>query len=317
MSNKDIVHFLENKRRKFEFSHQVIVQEEGKSLYNEPSTDEAISSLDQYNGKMLTVITSKLVDDDLYYLLNGEDGILGWFQPEKSIEVYKKKKEPVSVDFENYVTPPIHKVMNIKGDMNLAFKGKKLTSNYWTIYEDELYEALYARNRFIGWAHTSALLKTISFEQPRIVNIEDIEYKKVYEDVQLTGEVDWHFDAESDLKLVAYSLGGDRFQLAQNDREAWISMPELGDVAGIESIGENSNEEILMDDLLYSIEEERQQSKNNMVKLIKETFKYRKEIEDLQERNRRMEERYNNLKASKLGRLQTKIWERKKKRRGR
>lgn len=314
MSNPVIIDFLQKHRMNFDFSHHIIVNEKNKSLYKTIDLDEIVGELDQYNGRMLRVISHKLVDGELYYLLERSKEILGWFQSDTSIELYKKHTEMVRIDFDNYVTPAIHKLMNIKGDMNLAFKDKRLLSMYYCFYNGEIYEALYANKRFVGWSHSDYLERGVTSDESPEAFIENISAFTVYKNSQLEDAVQWTFDEKELLKINVVFPDSRIFKLSQGNREGWIqerNSPQLNTFTKISSKREEL-EDILMYDLLKNIEKERSISKNNMIKLLRENLYLQEELTKKNDRVTRITQLYNNLKNSKLGRLQTRIWQSRK-----
>lgn len=314
MPNPFIVDFLQKYRKKFDFSHHIIVNEKNKSLYKTIDLDEVVGELDQYNGRMLRVISHKVVQGDIYYLLERSKEILGWFQSETSIELYKKNTEMVRVDFENYVTPPLHNLMNIKGDMNLAFKDKRLLSMYYCFFNGEIYEALYANKRFIGWSHSDHLERGVTLKDVEGTYIKNINSYTVYKNSQLEDTVQWTFNEEETVNVSVVFPKSQIFKINQGTRDGWIqeyNNNQLNIFANITSKREEL-EDILMYDLLKNIEKERNISKNNMIKLLKENLNLQEELTNKSERITRLTQLYNNLKNSKLGKLQTKIWQSRK-----
>ena len=317
MSNSEITDFLRNKRNEFDFGHHVIVNEKNKSLYRNVNLEEVVAELDQYNGRMLRVISQRMINGDLYYLLERSNEILGWYHAEGSIELFKKKSEMVRVDLEKYETPLLHDVMNIRGDMNLAFKDRRLVSMFYAVHEGKLYEALYANKRFVGWSHTDILEKAKVLKEKNEHTIEEIENYTVYKNSQVKDMVNWNFSGIEPVTVTTYFPHSKIFKVTQGKREGWIQEDKnviLNQLADLEEEPVRI-EDILMEDLLANIERERKQSKNNMIKLLRESLKYQEEIERLKKRLGRVNQLYTNLKHSKLGRIQTKIWEKKKKRR--
>lgn len=310
MSNPEIVDFLKRYRKNFEFNHHVIVNESNKSLYKSIDLDEVVGELEHYNGRMLRVVTHAIVDGDLYYLLERSKEILGWYHAEESIELYKKPSEMVKVDFENYVTPPLHDLMNIKGDMNLAFKDKRLVSLYYAFFEGEIYEALYANKRFIGWCQSDLLERGIVPEDNLETMIKDIEIYTVYKNSKMQDVVQWRFNANDPVQVSVFFPNSHIFKIVQGGLVGWISVKDNQQLNEYVKISNNPKklEDILMHDLLQSIEKERSISKNNMIKLLKESLYLQGEISKKTERIERLTQLYNNLKNSKLGRIQTKIW---------
>ncbi|WP_271402320.1 hypothetical protein [Salinicoccus roseus] len=316
MNSEEMIEFLKRKRNGFEFTHHVIVNEEGKSLYRDITFQEIVAELDQYNGRMLRVISQRMINGELYYLLERSNEILGWYHAEDSIELYKKKTEMVRVDLERYETPVLHDIMNIKGDMNLAFRDRRLVSMFYAIHGGELHEALYANKRFVGWCRTELLEKAWAVGEKSLLTLNKVDEYTVFRNSQMKNSVNWHFDASEPVEVTAYFPLSKIFKVKQENREGWIQ-EENDDVLNqlIENGGgETTIEDILFEDLLLNIERERKQSKNNMIKLLKESLEYQKEMEKLKARLDRVAQLYSNLKNSKLGKIQTKIWERKKKR---
>src|SRR5699024_12870649 len=130
----------------------------------------------------------------------------------------------------------------------------------------------------------------------------------------LEDTVQWTFNEEETVNVSVVFPKSQIFKINQGTRDGWIqeyNNNQLNIFANITSKREEL-EDILMYDLLKNIEKERNISKNNMIKLLKENLNLQEELTNKSERITRLTQLYNNLKNSKLGKLQTKIWQSRK-----
>ncbi|OZT76904.1 SH3-like domain-containing protein [Salinicoccus roseus] len=294
--------------RILEFPHvfQVILREDPEqNVYEEFDVDQRKGTLGKYASSLVTVISVQKINEIYYVLFKSSGEIIGWTAVSESIYVHPKTLESVKVDVDALTPHPINEALIEAGSMAIDLRGRLLASKAFIDVDDRRLEALFIKDRLMGFVESGQLHKGRAMSMAYTVPAGTPRYRDSNLSVELPGE-DTHHEVEINLHFPELGI----LRLTYMNRQYWLEdsaiEADLSDVAeALPPVVENVHK---------YYEDEREKSKAIIDGLLRRQVQLEKNLDQSKERLKRVETLYSNLKKSKLGRLQTKIWERRKRR---
>lgn len=305
-------------------SFQIILKEkENQEIYDADNIEISVGLVTQYLHKVLKVISIKHIGDDLYGLIAQGTNLIGWTKLKDSIKLISKPFDTVRVDLSNFNAPQINRELGFKVDYNLLFNEKNFSSRALYIYEGEVVEAVFNKGLFAGFVYAKDIDRSIVCNTNTAIK----QSTTFYQDSSLNKSITLDLLSESiNCENVKVDLVFTRAQSARiiiKKKKYWISISDFEDITlfnhlenySYESYTEKELENL---DIITRIEDERNESKVAITKLIKENialqkYKHTNNSGDMD----RYEQLYHNLRNSKLGKIQTKYWTWRNRRRSR
>lgn len=251
-------HVLDN----YNYSRQfILVEEQNKKIRKQLKSDIELIDIDDYLWKIVTTISMQEIDGTYYHLLQYEDKKLGWLDLEGSIQIFRFPAKHFKVIEERFSNNEINSNMNIEKDFISHFKGKLLNIKSQIKFNDEVYYSVFIKNKFHGFHHHSVLDPLIECEI-------DIDKNQLSPNVQfykvsnLTKPVEGELDIES-IKLISVFKEArvGKVRINQSDN-FWIHLEHISGLCLEDHVEtQKSDEELKLDDIFYSINVERNKSK--------------------------------------------------------
>lgn len=300
--------YITSKMSEIPYSYHMLINEEDAKLYIDKECQQEIGDLSDLNYKMIKVVTQHQVDGELTVLLEQKGELIGWFRPIQSIMLYHKAFEHVIVDLPNFKSPAINRLMKNGADLTLAFKTYQLTSRYFTIYDGQQIEALYTGNRFLGFAPSSTLSRSVKIpnEETRL----NLTMFKTYASAKRDETLDIQFDAEQPVRALEIFPHHHIVKIKQGALTAWVDKEALQKLDFHAAEKKWTTEEMMIEHIVQTYMTERKNHQTIIKKMVNESMSLRNQVVKLSQRKARTEQLYENLKQSKLGKIQVAIWER-------
>ncbi|MCE4955685.1 hypothetical protein [Macrococcoides caseolyticum] len=298
-----------------DLSFYILCQENDDDLIT--SVDEkaeAIGVLSELNQKVIKVITTEKIEGDIWGLieLNGE--LRGWIKIKTSILLTSIDPLTVKVNLEHFEVVAINKQINAKRDYQLFFNTGSFHARVALEYDGKMALGLYKKSKFIGFVYEDDIHYSKKMNEPMVA--KNLTTEVCYKDSDLKSQYNQYVDFSDEVltvMLVYPSLNLVRFQ--HKNKYYYVKAENLigFDIDSIEYIKPKIDVTTsLISNLLGLFDEERETSRSIMQKLINENISLTKEIYKLEDRKARVEELYQNLSNSKLGRIQRQIWKRRR-----
>lgn len=293
-------------------SFQIILREpENQEIFDVDDDELTVGYASDYLNKALKVISVKEIESELYGLIVRGTNIIGWTRLNHSIKLISKPIDTIRVDLRHFSTPQINRELGFKVDYNLLFKEKNFSSRALYLIGGEVLEAVFNKGTFTGFVHTKDIDRAILINKK--VSIE--ESTIFYQDSALHKSIDLSLDEEqfdfNNVSIDMVFLKAESVRIIIKKKKYWISLNDLKDKSIIQDLEakqyENYNELTLEQlDMITNFQEERKESKSAIVRLINENISLQKT--NNKEEKAQYERLYMNLKNSKLGKIQTKYW---------
>ena len=293
-------------------SFQIILREpENQEIFDVDDDELTVGYASDYLNKALKVISVKVIESELYGLIVRGTNIIGWTRLNHSIKLISKPIDTIRVDLRHFSTPQINRELGFKVDYNLLFKEKNFSSRALYLIEGEVLEAVFNKGTFTGFVPTKDIDRAIPINKK--VSIE--ESTVFYQDSALHKSIDLSLDEEqfdfNNVSIDMVFLKAESVRIVIKKKKYWISLNDLEDKSIIKDLEakqyENYNELTLEQlDMITNFQEERKESKSAIVRLINENISLQKT--NKKQEKAQYERLYMNLKNSKLGKIQTKYW---------
>ncbi|MEB7723691.1 hypothetical protein [Mammaliicoccus fleurettii] len=293
-------------------SFQIILREpENQEIFDVDDDEIIVNHVSDYLNKALKVISVKDIESELYGLIVRGTNIIGWTKLNNSIKLISKPIETIRVDLTHFNTPQINRDLGFKVDYNLLFQEKNYSSRALYLYEGEILEAIFNKGTFSGFVKTEDIDRAVMINTK--VSIKNSTL--FYQDSAKNKTIDLSLDEEqfdfNNVNIDMVFLKAKSVRVIIKKKKYWISLSDLIDnemIDSLESISyENYNElELEQLDIITNFQEERKESKSAIVRLINENINLQKNHK--KEEKAQYERLYHNLRNSKLGKIQTKYW---------
>lgn len=296
---------LKNKLKEFIKTPQlfeVLLQENiNQDIYNEFDINSNERTLGNLNNQVVRVLGLREIDENFYGLIEFGANIIGWTILENSIFIHPKKLESVKIDFDTFTTPEFNREVNIHKDLVLSLKGRLLTSKSFIEVNGKQLEMIYLKGKFQGFVNPEDIIR----------GIDTADHINLDENVQLYRDSNLVIDQESVSEAIkaTVTLVFPQLNLAKLSTEnqtSWVNLDELEyDASHL-----NVKTAQLQENFIQMQTNERKKTKSIIESLLKRQIELEKNIDKYEARLNRVENLYNNLRNSKLGKIQVAIWER-------
>lgn len=296
---------LKNKLKEFIKTPQlfeVLLQENiNQNIYNEFDINSNERTLGNLNNQVVRVLGLREIDENFYGLIEFGANIIGWTILENSIFIHPKKLESVKIDFDTFTTPEFNREVNIHKDLVLSLKGRLLTSKSFIEVNGKQLEMIYLKGKFQGFVNPEDIIRGIDTADH--INLD--ENVPLYRDSNLVIDQESVGEAiKATVTLVFPQLN--LAKLSTENQTSWVNLDELEyDASHL-----NVKTAQLQENFIQMQTNERKKTKSIIESLLKRQIELEKNIDKYEARLNRVENLYNNLRNSKLGKIQVAIWER-------
>lgn len=281
---------------------EILVQENiNQNIYNEFDINSSERTLGNLNNQVVRVLGLREIDGEFYGLIEFGAHIIGWTVLENSIFIHPKQLESVKIDFDKFTTPEFNRQVNINKDLVLSLKGRLLTSKSFIQVDGVQLEMIYLKGKFQGFVYPRDIIRGI--DTADYLNID--ESVKLYRDSNLV--IDQEPVAETMKAIVTLVfIELNVAKLSAENQTSWVNLDDLDyDISHLDI--KNSH---LQENFIQMQTNERKKTKSIIESLLKRQIELENNIEKYETRLNRVENLYNNLRNSKLGKIQVAIWER-------
>lgn len=283
---------------------QVVLNEDiTQKIYDEFDVSFSDRTLSNLNHQLVTILGVKKVETDYYGLIEFQGRIIGWTRLEHSFYVLPKRLESVKINHASFSTPKFNVNMGINSDLHLAFKDKLLSSKGYVYDGEEQLELLFTKGKLRGFVYPKDLHRSIPIDEEIFID----------DDVALYKDSNFVIDVEkrpADKVYLANLLFPtlDLLKVRKGRLQYWLKLSDTTLEIPVE-VESHDDYDVRVKEVLRI---ERNKTKPIIESLLKAQIDYERQIhayEEQVERLTRIEKSYRNLKSSKLGRIQVKIWE--------
>lgn len=281
---------------------EILVQENiNQNIYNEFDINSSERTLGNLNNQVVRVLGLREIDGEFYGLIEFGANIIGWTVLENSIFIHPKQLESVKINFDKFTTPEFNRQVNINKDLVLSLKGRLLTSKSFIQVDGVQLEMIYLKGKFQGFVYPRDIIR----------GIDTADYLDIDESVRLYRDSNLVIDQEpiAETMKATVTLVFPELNLAKlstGNQTSWVNLDELDySTSHLEKYSGP-----LQENFIQLQTNERKKTKSIIESLLKRQIELEKNIEKYETRIDRVEHLYNNLRNSKLGKIQIAIWER-------
>ncbi|WP_031547917.1 hypothetical protein [Salinicoccus luteus] len=312
--------------RNFEVSHYVwIYEKDERAIYESIHSKKKKGKVKNHNRKIARVIAFKQFEKEDYYYLEIEGKEIGWATLKTSNVIYSKPRVHVKINTERYNQTRADQLMPLDRKQVGQLKNQMLDSRFMMIRNGTQYEALFKGMQMIGWFSRDVLYQS----QKANITVPDYSSNiKLYHFNNLTSKVKADSDKLKSIKIIHIfkELGLVKVRTDMGDYWTETKYLNFDSEAGAMEENDFTFEDIVVYDLIQNISEERKMTVELMEKIRNqygmsgeginarpgglqgELDLLENELEEERSKREKIEEKYNNLRKSFLGRIQTKYW---------
>ncbi|MBY8908334.1 hypothetical protein K6L05_00860 [Salinicoccus roseus] len=283
----------------------ILDEDPEQNVYEEFDVNVVKSTLGKLNWKLVTVISLQIIDDVYYGLFKHGGEIIGWTAVRNSHYVHPKRMEPAKVDIEKFNAHELNSKVMGSMDMIIELRGRLFSSKSYIEVGDERLELLFLKGNLRGLVKTEHLQKGVFVKHSTMIKADAPRYRDSNFSVQLPPK-----EEDFEARVIQVFPGLNIAKLKHGKSEFWMRTQEM----------EKDLKETglvippLTEDAHQHYIGERQKTKAIIDALLRRQIQLEKEADNAKKRLKRIETLYNNLKSSKLGKIQVKVWERRKRR---
>lgn len=286
-------------------------ENEHNFIFKDENLEEENGTIGNNNLKVFDVLSTRYIDGELYGYLKGRNE-LGWTKLKNSKYIYSKKETFVFIkDNESIQNKPNQDFNMIKWFKN-EVKEKFLTSKGLIKFDDQYYEVVFNKNTLIGFIHPTDLDVGYKIDIPVQINSNG-DY---YLESSLSNKVENIEDTLSYNAKLFFPKKG-LVRVLSDKSNYWTEIRNLKEESQRELYSSiekyNPLDNIEINDVINNFLSERKKSKSLLISLIKEKINVNTFDSKPTKGDHNLNHRYQNLKNSKLGRLQIKYWKFRKK----
>ncbi len=298
-----------------DLSFYILCQENDDDLITAvDDKSEATGVLSELNQKVIKVITTEKIDDQIWGLIEQNGQLRGWIKIISSKLLTSIDPLTVKVNLDHFEVVPINKLINAKRDYQLFFNTGSFTARVALEVEGRMTLGLYKKSQFIGFVYEDDIYYSKKMNEMMIA--KDLTTDVCYKDSDLKSQFSQFIDFSDEpitIVLAFPTLGLVRFNHRNKyyyTKAEFIHGLDINLLEFTKPILDSNTG--LINNLLGLFDEERETSRSIIQKLINENIALTEQIYKAEERKARLEELYNNLSNSKLGRIQRQIWKRRR-----
>lgn len=273
----------------------ILLENNNTDIYKSPNEKNVVSIVDEYMFNIVSTVNEQIIEDEKFYLIQHDDKKVGWIKLKDSIQIFRFK--PLSGKFidENFEVNEINNKIGLNKDFRAHFSNKILKFKSEIEYKGKRLVGVFVKDKFFGFHPPE------SFDFLTRCNIdltpEDIENKDLYKFSNLKKPIEEEIVIEKP-KIVYFLKKSNSARLKVNSKDYyWIKLDYLKNkIENVESYSliNKAHDEKLIDDIFYSIEVERNKSKE----LVKSVLSAKKYIQSKKEREKEI--KMSHLKSSFL-----------------
>src|SRR5699024_4421550 len=239
----------------------IINENDGKKIYKSLTTDENMQPVDEYLWAVVFVISERIVDGITYSLIQYDDERLGWINFEDSIQVLRFPQRSYRFIDQEINAADINEKMGLTKDFRTHFQNKLVTVKSEITYEGERLLGTFVNKKFSGFHPADCFENMVDCNLP--IEEKMLSSKDLYKYSSLKNPIKEKIKIDKP-KLVHFFKKNNLARVKVNQKEFfWTSLDgleEIIDEALDNTEEEKSTEQKYMDDILYAIDLERQQS---------------------------------------------------------
>ncbi|WP_323702799.1 hypothetical protein [Mammaliicoccus sp. Dog046] len=295
----------------------ILIEPENQDIFDVDNDEISVGHVSDHLNKALKVISVKEIESELYGLLVRGSNIIGWTKLQDSIKLISKPIDTIRVDLKDFSAPQINRDLGFKVDYHLLFQEKNFSSRAIYKHNGEILEAIFNKGTFTGFVHTKDIDRAITLNTKVSINSGTV----FYQDSALNKTIDLDLDQErfdfENVNINMVFLKARSARVAIKKKKYWMNLSDIIDdtmIAQLESMNYEQYNDLELEqlDTITNFQEERKESKSAIVRLINENIALQKTT--VKEDTKQYERLYNNLRNSKLGKIQTKYWSWRKRR---
>ncbi|PCF87489.1 hypothetical protein [Staphylococcus intermedius] len=281
-------------------------------IYSDDNLKEELGTLEALNHKVYRVLSTRNIGNQLYGYLKGQREI-GWVELKNSHYVFNKQDEIVFVKNKKGIQNPLNITYQFVDRFTPDIQNKFLTSKGLMKYKGEFYELLFQKKRFIGFVKPSDI--DVGYHVDEDMSL--IEDATLFLESRLKTKVA-HENVKSDFKLKLIFPEKGIGKLEEDGQIYWIALKDVVQQQLERILGTlpdyRSTEAVELNDIIHNFLTERHKAKRVMTALVKDKINHSSNVySDPMDGSSSIHTRYQNLKNSKLGKLQIKYWNLRKK----
>lgn len=269
--------------KELNYPKQYILNEENNTeIYKSIYEKNAISLVDEYMYNVVSVVNEQIINGQKYSLIQHDDKKVGWIKFNKSIQIFRFKAISGKFIDESFEVNEINEKMGLVKDFRAHFSNKLLKFKSEIEYKGEKLVGVFVKDNFFGFHSPNAFDFLTECEVP--LNNEDIEDKSLYAFSNLKKPIEDEIEIDEP-KIVSFLKRSNSLRIKVNKKDYyWSNLDELiekVDNINTYSLFNKSKKQKYIDDIYYSIDQERNKSKElvKSVLTIKKYIKNKKEKE--------------------------------------
>lgn len=236
----------------------ILIEDKNCKIYKSVYDDSEYENIDEYLYNIVTSVTQKKINDKIMHLLQVEDKEVGWINFQNSIQIFRFQPRQFKVIEDGFQSNRLNDLLGIKKDFISHFKNKILTIRSEITFENEKYYSVFIKNKFHGFHNSKHLDPLIDCNIP--VTKENLVNSEIYLHSDFTKIVsDLPDFNQGYLRSIFPSNKIGKLKLGTS--YYWLDIRTLNDVILPDSNFERkTKEQMEIDDLMYSIEMQKQKS---------------------------------------------------------
>lgn len=291
----------------------ILNEQEETAIYKTIELDQVIDTVGQRIFGHYRVIDFREIGGKTYYLLTSKSGIIGWTNLSESITIYKKEIEPVKIFDKIFEINDVNN--NLRLDLRNVDINKVYMSKGFIILNGNVLEVLYSKNTLIGFFNPNELDHSLKInDKMNLSNVEEFYLDSGF----LTKAED--VKNESLMHVIDYFPNLKIIRLKHKNSLLWAKVNKFEHEKlnrKREQLSDLSYSNLFAIHLAYSYEEDREKAKKVIRSLIDENQSLLETLSNNQTRNnleytndnqKNYKTLYQNLKTSKLGKIQIAYW---------
>src|SRR5699024_10896405 len=264
------------KIKSYDYPKQIIVNEEdGTKIYKKLENDRDAIEVDDYKWQVVSTITDKIHNQNVYSLIQHEDSQLGWINFKNSIQIFRFEPEISRFIDEEFVTNGINEKLGINKDFRTHFTGKLLSIKSEILYEGNRLLGVFVKDKFFGFHDEKYFEKLTNCNINIPKNV--ISQKDFYKTSKMHENSNDEVTLEEPVLISAFKKSNVGKVKVNSKEYYWIYLDGLEEYTDQiqDSDFSKSNEQKQIDDLFYAVKKERQHSKE-IVKTVLSLKEYMK-----------------------------------------
>lgn len=286
-------------------------ENEENFIYKDEMLEEEIEVVGPHNLKIYKVLATRFIDGQLYGYIKGQHE-LGWTKLKSSLYVYNKPDTFVWIKDDKSIQNEVNQKFNMIKWFKSDVINKFLISKGLIKINNQYFEVLYNKKTLLGFIEPKNLDVASRIDIP--VNIK--KEGEFYLESSLSNKVENVNEDENFNAQIFFPEKG-LVKLTSENLIYWTNIKSLNNESQNKLHNESGHydatKDIELNDVIFNFLEERKKSKKLLISMIKEKINGIDESSRMTNNSESLNLRYKNLKNSKLGQLQIKYWNFRKK----